>query len=535
MQEPSNHQPLALSAPAAEAQPARTALALPTLIQGVDPGYSGTPAAQPPTFGTLLQALRRRWKLAFCLATLGAFAGVMAVMALFPAMFGASTRVQVAMNPETKYFTPSSSEGPDFITYRASLAAFIKSPMVINTALKQVKDLPTIREQSQPVDWLENALKTDFLLAPEILRLTLTGDRPDDVAKIVNAVTDAFLKEMDNKEQVRRQVRLEELKANHRRTLETLNQKRKSYYDRIAKGRLDDPAAHQQLYGQALSDLAAAKKTVLDKHLEKISAEDDLRSVKDSLKNLDKFPITDAQIDEAMKPYPAYQQLLLSQQEVEKEIFLLKAVVKDADNDPQMKVLLEKRRDLNKQKGVLRKQFRPELEITIRSIARDKMNQQIYIFQEKINGLVKHQEVLAGEVERRQQEVNRLKNNPLPLDVMALRDDIASMENAIGKLKDMITSLQAEPALASSRVTLLQRAEVPSARDTGKQMKLAGLAGVAMIGLLLFGVSWWEFRARRLSAAHEVVHGLKMSLVGTLPALPPMPASRRPAAIRLPI
>src|SRR5579859_4069472 len=132
MQEPSNHQPLALSAPAAESQSARTALALPNMVQSADQVQSGTGPTHPPTFSTLLQALRRRWKLAVGLAALGAIGGVMAVMAIFPAMFSASTRVQVAMNPETKYFTPSSGEGPDFITYRASLAAFIKSPMVIN-------------------------------------------------------------------------------------------------------------------------------------------------------------------------------------------------------------------------------------------------------------------------------------------------------------------------------------------------------------------------------------------------------------------
>src|SRR5438270_409142 len=102
MQEPTN-QPLALTTPAAEGHPARTALALPSLIQAVDAQSSGNGAAPPPTFASLMQALRRRWKLAAALAIVGAVGGVMAVMALFPAMYSASTRVQVAMNPDVKY------------------------------------------------------------------------------------------------------------------------------------------------------------------------------------------------------------------------------------------------------------------------------------------------------------------------------------------------------------------------------------------------------------------------------------------------
>src|SRR5262249_48562517 len=43
------------------------------------------------------------------------------------------------------------------------------------------------------------------------------------------------------------------------------------------------------------------------------------------------------------------------------------------------------------------------------------------------------------------------------------------------------------------------------------------LAAVGSLFLALYGVGWWEFRARRVSTVDDVVHGLGLSLVGTVP------------------
>src|SRR5262249_9653051 len=59
-----------------------------------------------------------------------------------------------------------------------------------------------------------------------------------------------------------------------------------------------------------------------------------------------------------------------------------------------------------------------------------------------------------------------------------------------------------------------------------KRLATASLTGFGALSCVLMGFSWREYRSRRVDTVDEVVHGLGMRLVGTLPALP-APQRRR--------
>src|SRR5262249_5976123 len=44
--------------------------------------------------------------------------------------------------------------------------------------------------------------------------------------------------------------------------------------------------------------------------------------------------------------------------------------------------------------------------------------------------------------------------------------------------------------------------------------------GLATFALALFGIAWWEFTARRIQTPEEVVHGLGLQVISTLPDVP---------------
>src|SRR5947199_156607 len=76
-----------------------------------------------------------------------------------------------------------------------------------------ISDLATIREQTDPVAWLEKNVQVSFPAQSEVLRIAITGDYPADLAALVNAVKDAYIDEVGNGEYKNRVNRLSKLEG----------------------------------------------------------------------------------------------------------------------------------------------------------------------------------------------------------------------------------------------------------------------------------------------------------------------------------
>src|SRR5262249_36849528 len=116
----------------------------------------------------------------------------------------------------------------DFATYQRTQAAMITSRLVISAALAdpRVSDLGVVQRHANPVAWLEKAIKADYSIAPELLSISLSGENPDELVLLVNAVREAYLKEIVNREQNELNTRLDRLKAVHKRSDERLRSRR---------------------------------------------------------------------------------------------------------------------------------------------------------------------------------------------------------------------------------------------------------------------------------------------------------------------
>ena len=83
-------------------------------------------------------------------------------------------------------------------------AQLIKSEFVLNSALSDAKyhiaDLPTLRDQKDPIKYLDEKIIVQFSDGSEVIRVSMEGDHPDDIRKIVDAVKDAYYREVVEKE-----------------------------------------------------------------------------------------------------------------------------------------------------------------------------------------------------------------------------------------------------------------------------------------------------------------------------------------------
>jgi len=66
----------------------------------------------------------------------------------------------------------------------------------------------------------------------------------------------------------------------------------------------------------------------------------------------------------------------------------------------------------------------------------------------------------------------------------------------------------------------LQDAHVIRPDEQKRKLMAAGIGGGGALTLVLFLIAWWESRRQRVNSVDEVIHGLGMKLMGTVPALP---------------
>jgi capsular exopolysaccharide synthesis family protein len=526
--DPSN-KPLALPRNGAQSPPSVASLILP----GAPSGFAspdkptGPPAlSAAPTPATLLAAVRRRWKTAVALGLVGAAAAVALAVVLVPGQYSATALLKVsARSPTLELVAGGGEPAADPTVTRGNQEPIIKSLPVLNAALndEQVRALPVVREQVSPTAWLAKAVKVDFK-GPEILQLSMSGQEPAELQLLVNAVARAYVAYTDDQEKIRRQALLEQMRVNYKEEEASLREKQRVLQRTLDLNKMDDPETAKEKYTSKLRQLEEALKTVRDLSLKEIETRSELSEQKKLLEALPQAGLPDLTVEKYLQDDPLYKQQRTNLEKLDEETRNVRLSFNPTAAQPRLDEINRQKQGLQKEMAEYRQQQMPRLLDLFRAEAASTIGK----LERELEGVHKRQEYLRGEVERLDAETKRLspaEQRAASSSVAALRQEAAMQEEALKKLGDRLETFKLAPALGS-QVTLLQPAELPQVLDRGRQIKAAGGAGVGAFLLLLFGVAFWEFRTRKISAARDVVDGLGLSVVGTLPALPAR--ARRP-------
>ena len=84
--------------------------------------------------------------------------------------------------------------------FRSSQFQLLRSPVVLDAALRRpgIADLETVREQEDPSGWLSETIDASVVDDPEMFVIRLRGTRPEDLRRILAAVTEAYLDDIVN-------------------------------------------------------------------------------------------------------------------------------------------------------------------------------------------------------------------------------------------------------------------------------------------------------------------------------------------------
>ena len=180
----------------------------------------------------VLTYLRLHWlMIAFCGTLLGS-GGAYAAWELLPSKYESYALLQVSSVPFALANQSNVGQAKtDFVTYVKTNTALMKSEFVLNAALRDIKDLQSIREQKDPIKYLDEEVMVSWKDGSEVVQLNCKGHNPGDVKRIVDSVQKAFMAEVINKDITELRARLGSIEE-HKQAFQKILERKVPHADR---------------------------------------------------------------------------------------------------------------------------------------------------------------------------------------------------------------------------------------------------------------------------------------------------------------
>ncbi len=162
-----------------------------------------------------LTYLRLHWLLIlFCGTLVGGGLGYGA-WSLLPSKYESTAILHVSSAPVSIASQGNKEQArTDFVTFVKTQAALLKSEFVLNAALRTMRDVGTVRDQKDPIKYLDEEVTVNWKDGSEVIYISFKGHEPNDVKAVVDSVQAAFVaevvqKELDEKRQFHAKVELQ--------------------------------------------------------------------------------------------------------------------------------------------------------------------------------------------------------------------------------------------------------------------------------------------------------------------------------------
>lgn len=500
-------------------------------LGGWPPGMPGPtkPGGEGMNMQALLHAFRRRSVVAIALGFVCALSVAWAVWFFVPVQYEVETWFQLRAETPILVEAPAGESnrrgGPaEFDVFRRKQQAMITSPMVLLAALRnrEISELPLIKEQDDPVLFLQDKLRVLFPGESELMRIAMRGEDPAQLVAIVNAVRDAYYREVvlrDNAE------RLEKKR--------TLEREAERVDDRIRsiRRRLDQVAEQLNLTREEHMELQQTlgmhrHSTLLAELREMTKKRDELESQREllefSIERAEKYNLPDLAIDNEVYKDPEISQLKAEEMQLDARLRSARGRFARNENGAVDNLYV---RQLEEQLATVREtlqayvanrraelqgqldsgagaveEYRAQLEMTNNNLAR-----------------------ITQSIDQTKQDLEEIGKSLRSMSQMApelaeLNSQLQPLLISASKIKQELETLEIE-LKAPPRIERFDPAVPPDSNDIKMKIIIASFAALLSFGLTIFGISYWEMQAGRISTVSDVADSLGMRIVGGLPSL----------------
>lgn len=477
-------------------------------------GYVEPPQAAGAGVAAYWHALRRRWLAAAALGILCAGGAGAAVWFTHVPQYSAVSMLRIAAVPER--LLPGRSEaGAAFDIYKNTQTQYLKSRFVLIAALRrpEVARLSTVQEEIDPVRWLGERVGVSFPGNGEIMEVGLRGQRPEELAALVNGVVDAYMSEVVEVERNERRRRLSDLDAVYSEKETELRNKRndlKTLAEQLGTGDSDVFSLKQQLVLQRFAALRSEHAAVQFKLMR---AGGEVKVRQGALARAEEQEISETELDGFAQFDPQVRQLAMKTADLEALLGHLGEVARPEIAARQGSRYQQELKSVAEQMAARREQLREDYKRQRRGRLMDEIAQ----LQFEMSVLSEQEKQLGADVEAARQEAE--KGGGSSIDIQMLNAEIALLENLLSRIaqerQSLLLELREDP-----RISVVQKATVPQSPDKDKKIQLlvlASLGGLFLPGLLIV---WLDRRGQRVNTSAEVSESAGLEIIGAVPLLP---------------
>lgn len=482
-------------------------------LQAIGPNPAG------PNLTVYAHALRRHWLLALGIGLLCAAILGPAVYFLVGDKFTAFSYIRISMQENALLF-PENTGSVDrdrFEIYKTTQQSLLRSRFVLTAALDkaEVAKIPTIREELDPVAWLDKQLSVSFPGKGEVMAVSITLDNPKEAQLLVKAVVDAYMTEVVSDESNKKRNRLSELEKIYAAKEQDIRTKREALkrMAQISGGTGADVLNIKQKL--LLEQLSSVRRQELQAQFDKDSVRGQLAAQRALLKTVDTANVPTAELEQMLQADPVVKDLSMQLAERRQaQSYIDRTVKKGAKNNGYVK-------SYDDEVASLQSQYDSRV-AAIHAKARQKRRQDIVMEIVKLEALEKataKQQTAAGtNVGKMTAEASKFGVTSVELDM--LQKDLAQLDFVQARFLSEMEKLRVE-IKSSPRISVMEPAEKPLApSNTLVRIAVTILAMMAGLCLPAAAVVLLDIRTRRINTADDVSQGLQLPVIGSMPLIP---------------
>lgn len=489
--------------------------------QGGSFGGSGDPLAGGIDYRRVWHAFRRRWLPAVALAlTLGSLAGILTWLFL-PRNFEAVAWLRVR-DKSGMYGAGAGRDNAEYEAYRKTQVQLIKSPFVLTSALRRpgISSLTTFSGEDDPVGWLMRNIQVSAPMESEVVQVRLRGENSKEVTQIVNAVTQAYLNDVVNKEKTERLQRRDMLERKYKENMAEVRANLDTYHNLARSLGTSDSAEVATQRALLLDHLGTLRAQINQnqRDLTLIDAELAIMDAKDKGEISLEQSVPEETVDAMLLRDPQFAELRERLAAIEESMAYQSERSARGGNDPAVK-RLEAMRDAMLLRLEDRKdELRPQI---VAQLALDSSNRRTGAAAESPVVLRMRREILAKQLEEANKQFDKVADEVRALgaanaDLLARKQEIEQLMKVTDQMGVQLNATEIDVGMPN-RVELIEEASPPEGSDDLFRTMLSALAATA--GLVLGGgtIVLFEYLRDRVSTSDEVAQRVGLRVIGTVP------------------